>query len=234
VLSVVIPGLEEADNLACLLPELAAYCAEAELIVVDGGSADATREIVQCCPAARYLSSGRGRARQMNAGARAARGDTLLFLHADTRLPPDAAGAIARALSDPGVVGGRFDVRFTNDGWPFRMIATFMNWRSRLTRIATGDQAIFVRRAAFDALGGYPDLPLMEDVELCRRLKRLGRIVCLPERVTTSARKWEDEGIVRTILLMWTLRLLYFCGVGPDRLHAWYYTPSQPEAPPEL
>jgi rSAM/selenodomain-associated transferase 2 len=231
VLSVVIPGLEEADNLARLLPELAAHCAEAELIVVDGGSADATREIVRCCPAARYLSSGRGRARQMNAGARAARGDTLLFLHADTRLPPAAAAAIACALSDPGVVGGRFDVRFTNDGWPFRMIATLMNWRSRLTRIATGDQAIFVRRAAFDALGGYPDLPLMEDVELCRRLKRLGRIVCLRQRVTTSARKWEQEGIVRTILLMWTLRLLYFCGVKTDRLHAWYYAPSRPEAP---
>jgi rSAM/selenodomain-associated transferase 2 len=234
VLSVVIPGVEEADNLARLLPELAAHCAEAELIVVDGGSADATREIVRRRPGTRYLSSGRGRARQMNAGARAARGDTLLFLHADTRLPPDAAAAIARALSDPSVVAGRFDVRLTNDGWPFRMIAAFMNWRSRLTRIATGDQAIFVRRAAFDALGGYPDLPLMEDVELCRRLKRLGRIVCLRQRVTTSARKWEQEGIVRTILLMWTLRFLYFCGVEPDRLHAWYYAPSQPEAPPDI
>jgi rSAM/selenodomain-associated transferase 2 len=234
MLSVVIPGLDEADNLARLLPELAAHCAEAELIVVDGGSADATREIVGRCPGARYLSSGRGRARQMNAGARAATGDTLLFLHADTRLPPAAAAAIARALSDPTVVGGRFDVRFSNDRWPFRMIAGFMNWRSRLTRIATGDQAIFVRRAAFDALGGYPDLPLMEDVELCRRLKRLGRIVGLPERVTTSARKWEQEGIVRTILLMWTLRFLYFCRVEPERLHAWYYAPGQPEAPPDI
>jgi rSAM/selenodomain-associated transferase 2 len=234
VLSVVIPGLDEADNLARLLPELGAHCAEAELIVVDGGSADATREIVGRCPGARYLCSGRGRARQMNAGARAARGDTLLFLHADTRLPPAAAAAIARALSDPGVIGGRFDVRFSNDRWPFRVIAAFMNWRSRLTRIATGDQAIFVRRAAFDALGGYPDLPLMEDVELCRRLKRLGRIVCLRQRVTTSARKWEQEGIVRTILLMWTLRFLYFCGVEPDRLHAWYYAPSQPEAPRDI
>jgi rSAM/selenodomain-associated transferase 2 len=223
MLSIVIPSLDEAENLARLLPEVGARCAGAELIVVDGGSGDGTEEIMRGWPGARYLTSDRGRARQMNAGARAAGGDTLLFLHADTRLPPDAVSAIGRALSDPAVVGGRFDVRFSNSRWPFRMIAAFMNWRSRLTRIATGDQAIFVRRAAFEAVGGYPDLALMEDVELCRRLKRRGRIACLPQRVTTSARKWERDGIARTVLLMWTLRLLFFCGVDANRLHAWYY-----------
>jgi rSAM/selenodomain-associated transferase 2 len=221
--SIVIPALDEAPNLARLLPDLACRFPEAEVIVVDGGSGDGTRELVRHHATMRYLLSSRGRARQMNAGARAAGGDVLLFLHADTRLPAGAMEAIARALVDPDVPGGRFDVSFSNPRWPFRMIAGFMNWRSRLTRIATGDQAIFLRRAAFEALGGYPELPLMEDVELSRRLKRLGRMACLPSRVTTSSRKWEHDGLVRTILLMWSLRLLYFCGMDARRLHAWYY-----------
>ena len=171
----------------------------------------------------RYLRSERGRGRQMNAGARAAGGDALLFLHADTRLPEGAAEAIAAALADPSVVGGRFDVQFANPRWPFRMIAFMMNRRSRLTGIATGDQGIFVRRSAFDSLGGYPDIPLMEDIDFSARLKRRGRLACLPLRVTTSARKWEREGVLRTIALMSTLRLLYWLGVSPTHLHRWYY-----------
>jgi rSAM/selenodomain-associated transferase 2 len=167
----------------------------------------------------------------MNAGARAAAGDVLLFLHADTRLPDGAGAAIARALADPAVVGGRFDIRFDSPRWPFRMIAALMNRRSRLTRISTGDQGLFVRRAAFEALGGFPDIPLMEDVEITRRLKRAGRIACLSERVTTSARKWERDGVARTIALMWALRLLYVCGVAPARLHRWYY--GRPAAHPD-
>jgi rSAM/selenodomain-associated transferase 2 len=159
----------------------------------------------------------------MNHGAREAGGDTLLFLHADTRLPEGAARAIERALAEPGVVGGRFDVRFDNERALFRMIAWFMNVRSRGSGICTGDQAIFVRRADFEAIGGYPDIPLMEDVELSRRLKRRGRLRALRLRVTTSARKWEREGPLRTIGLMWTLRFLHFCGVAPARLHRWYY-----------
>jgi GT2 family glycosyltransferase len=130
------------------------------------------------------------------------------------------------------VVGGRFDVRFSSPRWPFRMIAALMNRRSRLTGIATGDQAIFVRRAVFEALGGYPDIPLMEDVELSARLRRRGRIACLRARVTTSSRKWERDGIARTIALMWTLRLLYVAGVPPAVLHRWYY--GGPPAPPEV
>jgi rSAM/selenodomain-associated transferase 2 len=223
MLSIIIPALDEAANLERLLPDLIARCPGAEIIVVDGGSADRTAEVVRRCPGARYQTSARGRARQMNAGARAARGDVVLFLHADTVLPPGAPAAVARALADQGVAGGRFDVRFANPRWPFRVIAAFMNGRSRVTRIATGDQAIFLRRSAFEALGGYPDIPLMEDIELSRRLKRLGRMACLRLRVTTSARKWERDGILRTVFLMWTLRFLHGCGMDAGRLHAWYY-----------
>jgi rSAM/selenodomain-associated transferase 2 len=222
-LSIVVPALDEAENLRTLLPALARECPDAEVLVVDGGSRDDTGAVVAGAPGVRLLRSPRGRARQMNAGAAAASGAVLLFLHADTRLPAGAAGAVARALADPAVAGGRFDVAFDNRGWRFRMIAALMNVRSRWSGIATGDQAIFVRRAAFEALGGYPEIPLMEDVELTRRLKRAGRLACLRLRVTTSARKWEREGVWRTIGLMWALRLLHFCGVAPERLHRWYY-----------
>lgn len=222
-LSIVIPVLDEADNLAVLLPDLQAREPEAEVVVVDGGSADSTRAVVARHPAARLIDAPRGRARQMNAGARAATGDVLLFLHADTWLPEGAGIAIERGLVDPRVVGGRFDVRFDSPRAVFRMIAWFMNHRSRWTGISTGDQAIFVRRDDFHALGGYPDIPLMEDVALTRRLKRRGRLAALHARVTTSARKWQRDGAARTIVLMWALRFLYTCGVSPARLHRWYY-----------
>jgi rSAM/selenodomain-associated transferase 2 len=220
---VVIPALDEAPNLAALLPALASELPEAEVVVADGGSRDATRDAVARLGTARLVEAPRGRARQMNAGARAAAGDVLLFLHADTRLPAGAGAAIRAALADPAVVGGRFDVGFDNPAPAFRMIAALMNLRSRWTGIATGDQAIFVRRRVFDALGGYADIPLMEDVELTRRLKRAGRMAALRLRVTTAARKWEREGVARTIGLMWGLRLLYACGASPTRLHRWYY-----------
>ncbi len=222
-LAIVIPALNEAANLSRLLPELARDCPGAEIVVVDGGSHDDTAAAVTRQPGPRLLASASGRALQMNHGAREAGGDTLLFLHADTRLPAGAARAIERALAEPGVVGGRFDVRFDNERALFRMIAWFMNVRSRGSGICTGDQAIFMRRADFEAIGGYPDIPLMEDVELSRRLKRRGRLRALRLRVTTSARKWEREGPLRTIGLMWTLRFLHFCGVAPARLHRWYY-----------
>ena len=191
--------------------------------MADGGSADDTEAVVRRAPGARLVTSPCGRALQMNAGAAAATGDVLLFLHADTHLPAGFEGAIARALGDLRVVGGRFDVVLDNPRWPFRLVAALMNLRSRLSGIFTGDQAIFVRRAAFEALGGYAAIPLMEDIELTRRLRRLGRVACLRQRVRTSARKWEKDGVARTILLMWTLRLLYFCGARPERLHRWYY-----------
>ena len=222
-LAIVIPALDEAANLSRLLPDLARGCPGADIVVVDGGSGDDTAAVVARLPGPRLLESARGRAVQMNHGARATGGDTLLFLHADTRLPDGAARAIEQALAEPGVVGGRFDVRFDNERPLFRVIAWFMNTRSRASGICTGDQAIFVRRADFEAVGGYPDIPLMEDIELSRRLKRRGRLRALRLRVTTSARKWEREGPLRTMGLMWALRFLHFCGVAPARLHRWYY-----------
>lgn len=222
-LSVVIPALNEAANLERLLPELARSCPDAEVIVVDGGSTDGTADVVRRFPFATLIAADRGRARQMNAGAAQATGEVLLFLHADTGLPPGAPGAVMDAARADGVAGGRFDVRFDNPRRIFRVIATMMNVRSRLSGISTGDQAIFVRRPVFVSMGGYPDIPLMEDVEFSRRLKRQGRLACLRLRVTTSARKWEREGAWRTIILMWTLRLLYAAGVSPVRLHRWYY-----------
>ena len=221
--SIVVPALDEAANLAWLLPDLRARWPAAEVVVADGGGGDATRESAAAHPGVRWLGAPRGRARQMNAGARRAHGDILLFLHADTRLPDGALEAIGQALGDPAVVGGRFDVRFDSPRPIMRVVAWLMNRRSRLTGISTGDQGIFVRRAVFEALGGYPDIPLMEDVELSRRLKRQGRLAALPLRVTTAARKWEREGAARTIVLMWGLRVLYFVGVSPARLHRWYY-----------
>jgi rSAM/selenodomain-associated transferase 2 len=222
-LAIVIPALNEAANLSRLLPDLARGCPGADIVVVDGGSGDDTAAVVARLPGPWLLESARGRAVQMNHGAREAGGDTLLFLHADTRLPDGAARAIEQALAEPGVVGGRFDVRFDNERPLFRVIAWFMNTRSRASGICTGDQAIFVRRADFEAVGGYPEIPLMEDIELSRRLKRRGNLRALRLRVTTSARKWEREGPLRTIGLMWALRFLHFCGVAPTRLHRWYY-----------
>ncbi len=223
MLSIIIPALNEAENLARLLPHLQAVCPQAEVIVVDGGSGDDTQEVVRRFPRVKYVVSEQGRATQMNAGARKARGEVLLFLHADTLLPPGAQMAVRKALTDPGVVYGRFNVRFDSHRPIFRIIAGMMDLRSRLSGIFTGDQAIFVRRAIFEALGGYPDIPLMEDVELTRRLKLVARRACLRLPVITSARKWERDGILRTILLMWRLRLFYYVGVKPARLHGWYY-----------
>jgi rSAM/selenodomain-associated transferase 2 len=223
MLSIVIPVLDEAANLAALLPEVRAQEPDAEVIVVDGGSRDGSPDVAARHAGVRLITARRGRATQQNAGARAAHGDVLLFLHADTRLPTGAGAAIRAALADPRVVAGRFDVRFDTARPILRVVAFFMNHRSRLSGISTGDQAIFVRRQVFTAVGGFPDIPLMEDVELTRRLKRRGRQAALALRVTTSARKWQREGAMRTIVLMWTLRLLYACGVDPARLHRWYY-----------
>jgi rSAM/selenodomain-associated transferase 2 len=222
-LSIVVPALNESANLARNLPRLVTREPDAEVVVVDGGSEDDSRETVARVPSVRWLVSDRGRARQMNAGARATRGDVLLFLHADTVLPEGAAAAIREALVDSAVVGGRFDVRLDSPRLLLAVVGRLMNQRSRLTGISTGDQAIFVRRTIFEAVGGFADIPLMEDLDFTRRLKRRGRIAALRLRVTTSARKWEREGVVRTILLMWTLRLLYALGVSPARLHRWYY-----------
>ncbi|QJR12826.1 hypothetical protein DSM104443_03919 [Usitatibacter rugosus] len=217
-LSIVVPALNEAASIgACLARLQAARRAGAEVIVVDGGSADATREIA--APLAdRVIESPRGRALQMNAGARASSGTVLLFLHADTILPESAVLALARGLESSGRAWGRFDVRIDGEHPLLPVVAFFMNLRSRLTGIATGDQAIFVRREAFEQVGGFRAIPLMEDIAICKALKLLSRPACLRERVVTSGRRWEKRGTLRTILLMWRLRLAYALGADPARL----------------
>jgi len=217
-LSIIIPVLNEAENIAAALDALAPFPARnAEVIVVDGGSTDETAALAK--PLADFvISSAPGRATQMNNGAAAARGDVLLFLHADTRLPPDADRLVTDSLSKSGRAWGRFDVAIESSHPLLGIVAASMNARSRLTGIATGDQAIFVTREAFNAVGGFPDIALMEDIELSRRLKRLSRPLCLTARVTTSGRRWEKRGVVRTILLMWRLRLGYFLGAKSEEL----------------
>ena len=187
------------------------------MIVVDGGSRDAT--IQRARPRAdRVILAPRGRALQMNAGAEKASGNVLLFLHADTRLPADADHVLLSELERSGRVWGRFDVKIEGRSPLLIVVAWLMNIRSRLTGIATGDQAIFVRRAAFQAAGGFPAIPLMEDIALCKRLKRVSRPLCLREFVVTSARRWESNGVITTILLMWRLRLAFFFGADPKDL----------------
>jgi rSAM/selenodomain-associated transferase 2 len=220
VVSVVVPTLDEAPSLAETLTVARRHGA-ADIVVVDGGSRDATRDVAAPLADAVVVAA-RGRAAQMNAGAAAARGDVLLFLHADTRLPGGFADAVAQALAAPDAVAGFFAVVLDAAGWRYRTIGRLISVRSRMTRVATGDQAIFVRRDVFEALGGFASLPLMEDIELMRRLKRRGRVVALRETVTTSARRWERHGVWRTVLLMWALRLAYYAGVSPDVLARWY------------
>jgi len=183
-----------------------------EVIVADGGSEDGTRELA-AAHADRVITAPRGRASQMNAGAAAATGAALLFLHADSALPEGADRLVAEALG--GRAWGRFDVRIEGRSPLLVVVAFFMNVRSRLTGIATGDQAIFVRRAAFP---GYPEIALMEDVALSRSMMRLSRPACLREKTVTAGRRWERNGVVRTVLLMWRLRLAYFLGASPDEL----------------
>jgi len=210
-LTLVVPVLNEAACIREALTALAPLRTRGhEVIVVDGGSTDDTVELAApLCD--QVLRAPRGRALQMNAGARVASGDTLVFLHADTRLPAHADDEIARA----DAIWGRFDVRIASPRPLLRLVARAMNLRSRLSGIATGDQAIFVRREAFP---GFPEIPLMEDIAFSRRMKRRGRPACLRACVTTSARRWEARGVVRTILLMWRLRLLYALGMTPQRL----------------
>lgn len=217
-LSIVVPVLNEATILPALLDHLLPLGRQGvEVILVDGGSEDGSAELARSAGFT-VLQAARGRARQMNAGAAKATGDVLLFLHADTRLPAGASMLIEQALAAGRSVWGRFDVCIEGkSGW-FPVIAWLMNQRSRLTGIATGDQAIFVSRKAFAEVGGFPDQPLMEDVEISIRLKRLSPPACLRARVVTSGRRWETRGVWRTILLMWSLRLRYFLGTSPDVL----------------
>lgn len=221
-LSIILPVLNEAVGIAACLQSLQALRARgAALIVVDGGSRDGTP--TRARPLADHvLTSPSGRARQMNAGAAVARGEVLWFLHADSAIPADADRLILDALADERL-WGRFDVCLSGTARALRIIEWSMNRRSRLTGIATGDQGIFVRREAFERVGGYPDIPLMEDIALSKALKRLSRPVCLRQCLVTSSRRWERDGVWRTVFLMWRLRLAYWLGADPARLARRYY-----------
>ncbi len=215
-LSVIVPVLDEAGGIVAALVALAPLRARgAEVVVADGGSRDTT--VALAAPLAdAIVTAPRGRGSQMNAGAAVATGDVLVFLHADTRLPADADTLIRDGLGRTGRVWGRFDVRIAGTHPLLRVIGAMMNLRSRLTGIATGDQAIFVTRAAFGA--GFPDIALMEDIAISRRLKHVGPPLCIAGPVVTSGRRWERQGVVRTIVLMWSLRLAYWLGASPDWL----------------
>ena len=223
-MSIVIPVLNEGGRLIESLQSLQRLRTDCELLVVDGGSSDDSLSLATPL-ADKILSAPRGRAKQMNAGAAEATGDILLFLHADTSLPSGATQTISDAVQQ-GHQWGRFDVSFDSNQTIFKLIALMMNLRSRITGIATGDQALFVTRSAFDAIDGFPDIALMEDIAISNRLKKLAQPFCLNEKVTTSARRWQQNGVLKTILLMWRLRLAYFFGADPSKLAAYYYRRS--------
>lgn len=216
-LLVVMPVLNEGQALSASLQALAPLRRDGvQIVVVDGGSTDDSVAIASGM-ADRTMQGTRGRAAQMNAGAAALSSGVLLFLHADTRLPADAVDMIMKAI-DSGHAWGRFDVHIDSDRRSLRMVAALMNLRSRLTGIATGDQAIFMARGAFSDVGGFAPIALMEDIDMSRRLKKISAPACLRARVLTSARRWERSGVWRTIWLMWRLRAAYFFGADPSRL----------------
>ena len=213
--------LDEAEVISRILGAVRRGAPAAEIIVVDGGSSDASVAIAEpLCD--QIVAVSRGRARQMNAGAKLSRGDALAFVHADTLVPASFGADIEAALSDPVVIGGRFDIKLDSSALAYRIIGAMISLRSRLSRTGTGDQAIFVRREVFERLGGFPELDLCEDLEFSRRMKRAGRVACLRARVITSARRWNRGGVARTVLRMWMIRTMYLAGVSPARLKRMY------------
>ncbi|MBL4682329.1 MAG: TIGR04283 family arsenosugar biosynthesis glycosyltransferase [Pseudomonadales bacterium] len=225
-ISIIIPVLNEATRIRALLAELSdsPEKSDVEIIVVDGGSQDESVAVAKEYPCT-VLASNPGRAKQMNLGAEAATNNTLLFLHVDSFPPTDFKSFITSGLEHSGKSWGRFNVKLSGQQWLLRIVSSMMNWRSAMTGICTGDQGLFMTKAVFDAIDGFPDIPLMEDVEISRRLNTLSKPLVIKTELATSSRRWEKEGIVRTILLMWQLRALYFFGVSPAKL-ALRYRPS--------
>lgn len=221
-LSLIIPVLNEAATIGRQLQALQPLRRQGcEIIVVDGGSSDNTCAMARpCCD--QLIVAGKGRARQMNAGAAVASAPWLLFLHADTRLPASIPDCLL-ALKTRPVQWGFFVVKLSGERWPFRVIEAAMNLRSRITAVSTGDQGLFVRRELFAQCGQFADIPLMEDVAISKRLRKIAKPLVWPDPVLTSSRRWEQRGIVRTVLLMWSLRLAYYLGVSPQRLVQVYY-----------
>jgi rSAM/selenodomain-associated transferase 2 len=219
--SIIIPTLNEAQSIVNCLTALQPYRDGCEIIVVDGGSVDTTLKLARPL-ADKVIVSEKGRAIQMNSGANCAEGDVLIFLHADTFLPKEAFDLIVQSLDD-NQRWGRFDVKLSGGHPMLTVISFFMNWRSRLTGIATGDQVIFINKQLFESMGGYPIIPLMEDIALCKNLIKITSPVCLKAKVISSGRRWEQNGVIKTIVLMWSLRLRYFLGADPQILAQPYY-----------
>lgn len=220
--SIIVPVLNEEETIASTLQHLQVFRQQGhEVVVIDGGSNDdtiaRTYGLVD-----KVLKSKRGRAYQMNTGAEYAHGDSLLFLHADTLLPAGACSLVNNVILSGGD-WGRFNVRLSGSSWIFRIIETMMNWRSGMTSIATGDQAIFVRKKLFNKIGGFPGIELMEDIVLSRKLRNVSKPVCIKDCVITSSRKWESNGVIRTVVLMWRLRLMFYFGVAANDLAKQYY-----------
>ena len=220
--SIIIPTYNEAAALPFALKELLSsiqYLSQVEIIICDGGSTDDSQNQARQFPVT-FLKSAKGRALQMNNGALQAMGDWLIFLHADTRLPKNWMSLINQSNAD----WGRFDVRLSGRHWLFRVIEKAINIRSRKTSVATGDQALFFRREFFDELGGFPEIPLMEDIAISKMARNHSAANCIAQQVITSSRRWEKNGILRTVILMWFLRLAYWLGINPARLHRLYYS----------
>jgi rSAM/selenodomain-associated transferase 2 len=218
--SIIIPTLNESENIEELLRYLRTFSPYAELIVSDGGSTDHTVQLAQ--PFSRIICSHPGRGRQTNAGARAASEDIFWFLHADCRPHPESLKAISRAMEDEAVVGGAFEYNLDHPGFFFRLTEFLSNQKNRLLKIFYGDMGIFVRRDVFFRIDGFKEIPLMEDLDFCLRLKRSGKVVILPFRITTSARRWLEEGIVKNMLRNWILQIAWSCGADPEKLAKWY------------
>lgn len=238
-ISIIIPLLNEADNVANLITSLSQILfdeeskpisnkSDIEIIMVDGGSRDTTVSLLKKFTSGQIILSEACRAKQMNEGAKRATGDVLIFLHADTLLPRKVIALLQNNFWESNKAWGRFDVRINGKHGMFWVIAYMMNVRSKLSGICTGDQTIFVRKKVFESLSGYAPVPLMEDIEISQRLKKISAPYCIKEKVITSSRRWEHHGIIRTIVTMWQLRLLYFMGISPKRLHQKYYGSSSP------
>lgn len=217
MISIIIPTLNEGSNVQQCLDALQSLRNQCEIIVVDGGNIDDTVEI--CKPLAdKVVFSVKGRAKQMNAGAKKAKGEMLVFLHADTFLPENVLELMGQINQD----WGRFNIQLNGNSVMLKVISAFMNWRSRITGIATGDQVIFVNKQLFNNVGGYPDIALMEDISLCAKLKKIKPPICLNAKVVSSGRRWEQIGVIKTILLMWSIRIRYFLGEDPETLSVLY------------
>lgn len=219
-IAIVVPVLNEERELDSAIKHLQTVNAD-ELVFIDGGSVDSSTNILEQNKVIWYASKP-GRAKQMNLGASKVTSDIILFLHTDTLLCSSYLQKIRASMQDSKVIAGRFDIILSGSHLMFRLVELFVNWRSRLTRISSGDQAMFIRRDIFESLGGFPDQVLMEDIEMSKRLKVLGKITCLHEQVVTSSRRWEKHGIFRTILLMWRLRFQYWLGADPANLKQQY------------